>query len=95
MLEELGREFDLTQIWQWVFPSNRAPWREAYTPCFLAGVSAATAFAQARGIPLIHTTHQQGHAAAALFAAKGEELFRQKVLLFPHLRRYNGSSALQ
>ena len=49
---------------------------------FLAGVSAATAFAQARGIPLIHTTHQQGHAAAALFAAKGEELFRQKVLLF-------------
>ena len=25
---------------------------------------------------------QQGHAAAALFAAKGEELFRQKVLLF-------------
>lgn len=51
-------------------------------PCFLAGVSAATAFAQARGIPLIHTTHQQGHAAAALFAAKGEELFRQKVLLF-------------
>ena len=51
-------------------------------PCFLAGVSAATAFAQARGIPLIRTTHQQGHAAAALFAAKGEELFRQKVLLF-------------
>lgn len=51
-------------------------------PCFLAGVSAATAFASARGIPLIHTTHQQGHAAAALFAAKGEELFRQKVLLF-------------
>lgn len=51
-------------------------------PCFLAGVSAATAFARARGIPLVHTTHQQGHAAAALFAAKGEELFRQKVLLF-------------
>ena len=37
---------------------------------------------KARGIPLIRTTHQQGHAAAALFAAKGEELFRQKVLLF-------------
>lgn len=51
-------------------------------PCFLAGVSAATAFARARGILLVHTTHQQGHAAAALFAAKGEELFRQKVLLF-------------
>ncbi len=51
-------------------------------PCFLAGVSAATAFAAARGIPLIYTTHQQGHAAAALYAAKGEALFSQKVLLF-------------
>ena len=51
-------------------------------PCFLAGVNAATAFALARGIPLIHTTHQQGHAAAALFAAEGDKLFRQKVLLF-------------
>ena len=43
---------------------------------------AATAFAAARDIPLIHTTHQQGHAAAALYAAKGEALFSQKVLLF-------------
>ena len=40
------------------------------------------AVAAARDIPLIHTTHQQGHAAAALYAAKGEALFSQKVLLF-------------
>ena len=33
-------------------------------------------------IPLVLTTHQQGHAAAALFAAKGEQLFAEKVLLF-------------
>ena len=51
-------------------------------PCFLAGVSAAAAFAQAKGVPLVRTTHQQGHAAAALFAAKGEQLFAEKVLLF-------------
>lgn len=51
-------------------------------PCFLAGVNAATAFAHAKGIPLVLTTHQQGHAAAALFAAKGEQLFAEKVLLF-------------
>ncbi len=51
-------------------------------PCFLAGVNAATAFAAARSIPLIYTTHQQGHAAAALFAARGADLFTQKVLLF-------------
>ena len=54
----------------------------SYMPCFLAGVSAAEAFALARGIPLVRTTHQQGHAAAALFAAKGEEFFREKTLLF-------------
>ena len=54
----------------------------SYMPCFLAGVNAATAFAAARSIPLIYTTHQQGHAAAALFAARGADLFTQKVLLF-------------
>ena len=54
----------------------------SYMPCFLAGVNAATAFAHAKGIPLVRTTHQQGHAAAALFAAKGEQLFAEKVLLF-------------
>ncbi len=41
----------------------------SYMPCFLAGVSAAAAFAAARGLPLVRTTHQQGHAAAALYAA--------------------------
>ena len=82
MLEELSREFDLTQIAAVGVSQKPRPVEGSYMPCFLAGVSAATAFARARGIPLVHTTHQQGHAAAALFAAKGEELFRRKVLLF-------------
>ena len=82
MLEELSRKFDLTQIAAVGVSQKPRPVEGSYMPCFLAGVSAATAFARARGIPLVHTTHQQGHAAAALFAAKGEELFRQKVLLF-------------
>ena len=64
MLEELGREFDLTQISAVGVSQKPRPVEGSYMPCF------------------IHTTHQQGHAAAALFAAKGEELFRQKVLLF-------------
>ena len=82
MLEELSGEFDLTQISAVGVSQKPRPVEGSYMPCFLAGVSAATAFSKARGIPLIRTTHQQGHAAAALFAAKGEELFRQKVLLF-------------
>ena len=54
----------------------------SYMPCFLAGVNAAAAFALGKGIPLIHTTHQQGHIAAALFATGERELFEQENLVF-------------
>ena len=82
MLQELAQEFDLTKISAVGVSQKPRPVEGSYMPCFLAGVSAATAFAKARDIPLVLTTHQQGHAAAALFAAEGEQLFRQKVLLF-------------
>lgn len=82
MLAQLNTEFDLTQI-QAVGVSQRPrPVEGSYMPCFLAGVNAAQAFALAKGIPLVYTTHQQGHAAAALFAAKGSRAVSQKVLLF-------------
>ena len=82
MMAELGGEFDLTKISAVGVSEKPRPVEGSYMPCFLAGVSAAEAFALARGIPLVRTTHQQGHAAAALFAAKGEALFREKTLLF-------------
>ena len=82
LMAELAAEADLTQIAAVGVSQKPRPVEGSYMPCFLAGVSAAQAFALARGIPLIHTTHQQGHAAAALFAARGAELFGQKVLLF-------------
>ena len=82
MLTELGDEFDLTQIDAVGISEKPRPAEGSYMPCFLAGVSAGQAFALARGIPLVRTTHQQGHAAAALFAAKGAELFERRVLLF-------------
>lgn len=82
MLSELSKEFDLTKICAVGVSQKPRPVEGSYMPCFLAGVNAATAFAQAKNIPLIYTTHQQGHAAAALYAAKGAELFTQKVLLF-------------
>ena len=83
MMQELAQEFDLTQIDAVGVSQKPRPVEGSYMPCFLAGVNAATAFAHAKGIPLVLTTHQQGHAAAALFAAKGEQLFVEKVLLFP------------
>ena len=82
MMQELAQEFDLTQIDAVGVSQKPRPVEGSYMPCFLAGVNAATAFAHAKGIPLVLTTHQQGHAAAALFAAKGEQLFVEKVLLF-------------
>ena len=54
----------------------------SYMPCFLAGVNAASAFALARNLPLLQTTHQQGHIAAALFATGEISLFTQEVLVF-------------
>ena len=82
MLAELGAEFDLTRIDAVGVSEKPRPVKGSYMPCFLAGLSAGQAFALGRGAPLVRTTHQQGHAAAALFAAGGEALFRQKVLLF-------------
>ena len=82
MLAELGTEFDLTLIDAVGVSEKPRPVEGSYMPCFLAGVGAGQAFALGRGVPLVRTTHQQGHAAAALFAAKGEELFRRQVLLF-------------
>lgn len=54
----------------------------SYMPCFLTGVSAAQAISLAGGIPLARTSHQQGHIAAALFAAAGAALFSRRVLVF-------------
>ena len=82
MLAELAAECDLTQVAAVGVSEKPRPAEGSYMPCFLAGVSAGQAFALGRGTPLVRTTHQQGHAAAALFAAGGERLFREKVLLF-------------
>jgi tRNA A37 threonylcarbamoyltransferase TsaD len=59
MLKELSGEFDLTKISAVGVSEKPRPVEGSYMPCFLAGVSAAEAFALARGIPLVRTTHQQ------------------------------------
>lgn len=82
MLEELSEKVDLTAIGAVGVSARPRPVEKSYMPCFLTGVSAATAFSLARGIPLIQSTHQEGHIAAALFAASGSELFAGPVLVF-------------
>ena len=54
----------------------------SYMPCFLAGISAAAAFAAAQGLPVQETTHQQGHLAAALFGTGNAALAGRDILFF-------------
>ena len=82
LLEELAAEADLTKIEAVGVSARPRPVEGSYMPCFLAGVSAATAFSQAKGIPLVQTTHQQGHIAAALYASRDESLFERQALVF-------------
>lgn len=54
----------------------------SYMPCFLAGVSAATAVASATKIELHKFSHQQGHIMAALYSAGKRELYGETFLAF-------------
>ena len=82
MLAELGARADLTQVRAVGVSARPRPVEGSYMPCFLAGVSAATAFSLSRALPLIELTHQQGHISAALFAASGADLFGKEELVF-------------
>ena len=54
----------------------------SYMPCFLSGVSAATAFAMSGNLPIYRFSHQQGHIAAALFCTDKLELLNETFLAF-------------
>ena len=82
MLAELGARADLTQVRAVGVSARPRPVEGSYMPCFLAGISAATAFSLSRALPLIELTHQQGHIAAALYAAGDFTLFERESLVF-------------
>lgn len=82
LLGDLSEQVDLSQVGAVGVSARPRPVDGSYMPCFLAGVNAATAFALARKIPLLKTTHQQGHIAAALFATGEKQLFAEKSLVF-------------
>ena len=49
------------------------PLRESYMPVFLPGYGVAAAVASARCIPLVETSHQEGHLAAGIASSKLKE----------------------
>lgn len=55
---------------------------KSYMPCFLSGISAATAFSKATGSSLHRFSHQQGHIAAALYSAGRLDLLGERFLAF-------------
>lgn len=54
----------------------------SYMPCFLTGVSVATAVAASNSVPLYKYSHQQGHIMAALYSADRTDLFGRDFLAF-------------
>lgn len=54
----------------------------SYMPCFLAGISAATAAAKAVGCSLYTTSHQVGHILAALYGANALEMICRPFVAF-------------
>lgn len=54
----------------------------SYMPCFLAGVSVASAVSAVNSVPLYTFSHQQGHIAAAAFGAGKTELLNSPFLAF-------------
>ena len=55
----------------------------SYMPCFLAGKAAAESFAAALNLPVIPTSHQDGHIMAAVYSCGvGEELLQAPFCAF-------------
>ena len=57
----------------------------SYMPCFLAGVSAASAASAASGAPLFTFSHQCGHLMAAIYSAKAFHLLDGRPFIAFHL----------
>lgn len=54
----------------------------SYMPCFLAGVSAASAMAGAAKKPLYRFSHQAGHIAAAVYSSGSPDLYSREFIAF-------------
>lgn len=82
LLSELASEVDLSKIAAVGVSARPRPINGSYMPCFLAGINLAVAFGTAKNIPVLKSSHQQGHIAAALLATKQEAFFHEPCLVF-------------
>ncbi len=83
LMEQLGAEIKDTQVQAIGVSSAPRPVEGSYMPCFLSGISAASAMAASLGIPMYSFSHQEGHIMAALYSAGvGEKLLRAPFAAF-------------
>ena len=82
LMQKINDTVPLSKIRAVAVSEKPRPVQGSYMPCFLAGVNAAMAFSLAGGVPLYKLTHQQGHIAAALYAAGDKTLFERESLVF-------------
>ncbi len=82
LLRQVGESVALKKVAAVGVSARPRPVEGSYMPCFTTGVTFATGMAAISDIPLVQTTHQQGHIAAALYACEQPALFEQDVLVF-------------
>ena len=82
LLSAIGEQVDLRRVEAVGVSARPRPVQGSYMPCFTTGVTFAQGMSAIRGIPLITTTHQQGHIASALFACGDPSLFEKESLVF-------------
>ncbi len=82
LFDKLAAECELSEVSAVGVSVSPRSEEGSYMPCFLAGVSAATAFVASRGLRMHRFSHQQGHIAAALFSADRLDLLGEKFLAF-------------
>ena len=82
MLELVHNKFDLScvqAVGVSVKPTNE---EDSYMPCFLVGKLLSQMVKAVKDVPVIHTTHQDGHLNSALFSLNNENLYNQKIIVF-------------
>ncbi len=72
LIEELCNTIDPSNIKGIGVSSKPRNMTDSYMPVFTAGKNAATIISSCLRLPIIETSHQQGHIAAGLWSAKAE-----------------------
>ncbi len=82
ILELVHNKFDLSNVQAVgvsVKPTND---ENSYMPCFLVGKMISQVIKSVKNIPVIYTTHQDGHLNSVLYGINDKELFEKKIIVF-------------